>query len=115
MNICDSGLERGQSTRLLWLDALRVLACFGVVVLHVWAPVTYQFFSLPSLTWWAGNAAMVLIASWSVPMFVMISGALLLSSPNHEHVRQFFSGRARLFWQTAFWMFFFVTDRLLTA
>jgi len=114
MSVCDSLLKHEQFSRLIWLDALRVLACFGIIAIHIWAPVTYMLSCVPLFTWWAGNAVIVLIASWSIPMFVMISGALLLSSPNHEYVLRFFSRRTRLFWQTAFWTAFFVVLRLAT-
>jgi len=58
------------------LELLRIGAAAAVVLLHVAAGVVLH----PDDTlaqWWAGNIAEV-VSRWGVPMFVMISGALLL-------------------------------------
>lgn len=64
--------------RILWMDTMRVLACFLVIMAHVIVP----YFMLPpldaaspSFQWSSFYAALVRVA---VPLFFMISGALIL-------------------------------------
>lgn len=58
------------------LDALRVLAIAGVVAIHVFGS-SIRHEPRFSTAWWTA-VAIDLGSSWSVPVFVMISGALLL-------------------------------------
>lgn len=68
--------------RLVYADALRVFAIWMVVVLHLSARALTK--SPPfGEVWWAGNLFDSL-SRWSVPVFVMLSGALLLSAPATE-------------------------------
>jgi surface polysaccharide O-acyltransferase-like enzyme len=65
-------------TKLVWPDRLRNLATLLVVVIHVCAPIPMQRTDYDSSAWWAGN----LWCSFgrpAVPLFVMLSGYLLLS------------------------------------
>lgn len=64
--------------RILWMDTMRTLACFLVIMAHVIVP----YFMLPpldsaspSFQWSSFYATLVRIA---VPLFFMISGALIL-------------------------------------
>lgn len=66
-----------QSTRCIWLDATRVLACLAVVVLHVAAACWKTAFYSDALSWIALNFYDSTVR-WAVPVFVMVSGALLL-------------------------------------
>jgi surface polysaccharide O-acyltransferase-like enzyme len=66
-----------QST-VAWIDAARVVAILAVISIHVVAPLFSSRALLP-LNWWVGNVVDS-AARWSVPLFVMISGALLLHS-----------------------------------
>lgn len=66
-----------QERRLWYLDFLRILATFAVIMLHV-SPLGYLEVDVASGQWKAMN----LISSlgiWAVPVFYMISGALFLS------------------------------------
>ena len=92
------------------IDLLRVLAAFAVVWLHVSVWVVYGDPSVASSGWWAGN----LIDSftrWSVPIFVMISGALLLSAPPSPSPLDFWRKRlkrllpALVFWTLVYFAF----------
>ena len=62
--------------RMVYLDALRTLACFAVVMLHVTALNTYNV-DFKSHEW---NIFMLYesIVNWAVPVFVMVSGAVML-------------------------------------
>ena len=69
--------------RLDYLDALRTLACFAVVMLHVTAANTYHV-EFRSQEW---NIFMFYesVVNWAVPMFVMISGSVLLGKEYNYH------------------------------
>lgn len=65
--------------RVVWLDVLRVTAILAVITIHTVSPLTAGA-TVPtySAAWWVG-ATMNVASLWCVPVFVMISGALLLS------------------------------------
>lgn len=82
-----------EGTSLFWIDALRVAGAIAVVFLHVAAEPVVLVKDRSSAAWWTGN----LIDSamrWCVPIFVMLSGALLLA-PRAESTREFFVRRVR--------------------
>ena len=66
--------------RVIYLDLLRVVATFAVILLHVSAG---DFLSLSFSGDWYIALVYDSLVRWSVPVFVMISGALLLN-PNKE-------------------------------
>ncbi len=65
--------------RLVYLEWLRILAALAVVTIHVSAGVVTDNAQEYKTPWMAGNFFET-ISRWAVPMFVMISGALMLSS-----------------------------------
>jgi surface polysaccharide O-acyltransferase-like enzyme len=86
--------ERGpETTSLFWIDALRVAAAVAVVSLHVAAEPVVFVRDRSSLAWWTGNL-IDSAARWCVPIFVMLSGALLLPRRG-EPTRDFFTRRVR--------------------
>jgi surface polysaccharide O-acyltransferase-like enzyme len=78
--------------RVLWADILKILAIFGVILLHVSAPFLVPFEI--SREWWIGNVYDSL-TRWCVPLFVMVSGTLLLPIADKEPLRQFIFNRVR--------------------
>ena len=62
------------------LDILRVAGSFAVVWLHVSGGVLVDTSRGMDFSWWVGNLANAM-SYWCVPVFVMVSGALLLSRP----------------------------------
>ncbi|MBB6172090.1 surface polysaccharide O-acyltransferase-like enzyme [Nocardiopsis mwathae] len=75
-----------------WLDLARVSAMLAVVAVHVFAPVvTTRYTDLGTATWWAANAVDASFR-WCVPVFIMISGALLLR-PREERLSVFYRRR----------------------
>jgi surface polysaccharide O-acyltransferase-like enzyme len=66
-----------QNHKLEWADNLRVLGTVCVILLHVAAPVLYKFGSVSNLAWWTGNIYDSCVR-FCVPVFVMLTGALLL-------------------------------------
>lgn len=81
--------------RKFWADALRALSIFMVVVIHSSAKILYEWGSTISgdLSIWAWNFANILnsFSRISVPVFVMLSGAFLLS--RNESLELFFKKR----------------------
>ncbi len=69
-----------QKEKILWIDYLRVLATFSVVFLHTSIPLLDKFDSAPDifLKWWIGNIYDSSVR-FCVPVFIMITGALLLN------------------------------------
>jgi surface polysaccharide O-acyltransferase-like enzyme len=94
--------------RLLWADILKILAMFGVILLHVSAPFVVPFEE--TFKWWVGNIYDSL-SRWCVPLFVMVSGALVLPKAGELPLRQFFRVRVVrilvpfLAWSAAYFLY----------
>lgn len=73
-----------------YIDCLRAAATYGVILWHCFSPVYYQFG--PIREWGAANIFFGFAIRWSVALFVMISGALLLGkeeSPGTFYKKRF--------------------------
>jgi len=66
-----------ENEKLYWIDNLRAIATIGVIILHVSGPLTYQFGTIVNSWWWVGNIFNSIVRG-SVPLFLMVTGALLL-------------------------------------
>jgi surface polysaccharide O-acyltransferase-like enzyme len=83
------GAAEGKAS-LAWIDAARVTAILAVIAIHTVASLVSNR-SLPE-SWWFGN--IVDSASrWSVPLFVMLSGALLLGGKAADDPISFYRRR----------------------
>jgi surface polysaccharide O-acyltransferase-like enzyme len=81
--LLDLPVQRPARTRRQWeLDALRVIAIAGVVAIHVAGLLLAHDDLTGSPRWWAAVTVNV-GATWVVPAFVMISGALVLTPRAH--------------------------------
>lgn len=69
-------VERSVSKRVIYFDILRVVAIFAVVAVHLSAQHWLDV-DVSSRAWFAFNLYCT-TGKWSVPIFVMISGALFL-------------------------------------
>ncbi|MDH5533248.1 MAG: acyltransferase family protein [Candidatus Pacebacteria bacterium] len=87
--------------RLLWPDLIRVVAIFLMVVLHISASYVPLWHEQSLFSWWGAN----LIDSLSrmcVPLFIMLSGALLLGKK--DSLKVFYTKRlTRLLKPWIFW------------
>jgi surface polysaccharide O-acyltransferase-like enzyme len=70
------------------LDALRVVASFAVICLHVSASVVISKPDVHGIAWWTGNTVNA-FSRWCIPVFVMISGALFFSNRTHLPLLEF--------------------------
>lgn len=97
------------------LDIARIVAVLGVIAIHTWS-VGYDL-ELGSTGWWTANI-LVSASRWAVPVFVMISGGLLLGKS--EPAAAFYRKRLLrvgipvVFWITAYFVFraTFLEERL---
>ena len=103
--------DRTASTRFFWVDLIRVVACYLVVLLHVLNPYAMNRtnFDTNIEFWWLANffRTCTIVA---VPLFFMISGHLLLGK--EEPAKTFFLKRASkvavplLFWLFVYFEFY---------
>jgi surface polysaccharide O-acyltransferase-like enzyme len=107
------GPEEGTPRSLAWIDAARVAAIVAVIVIHVVSPLVTSRADPPS--WWFGNVVDS-AARWSVPLFVMISGALLLRSDLADEPVRFYRRRlARILPPLIAWTVIYLVYGYLSA
>lgn len=94
--------------RMLWADILRILAIYLVLVVHTtFFPTTLNVSTLPSI-------ALFAIAKTCVPLFFMLSGALLLS--RSEPQATFYKKRlTRFLYPFTFWTLIFIALLLVVT
>ncbi len=97
----NSKVDTSKGVNLFWIDYIRAIAVLGVVFVHVAADVITEWSAIPANRWWSANVYDSLTRG-CVPMFIMISGALLLSV--QESYKDFFRKRLnRIFVPFLFW------------
>ncbi len=91
-------------------DLMRIYACAGVVTLHTAAWVLF-FQGRSSAETWSLNNFLSAACRWSVPVFIMLSGAIFLDRARPEPTRDFLSKRLSrvgiplLFWSTIYFIY----------
>lgn len=70
-------------SRQSWGDLCRVVAIFGVIIIHACGSTFYQFGKVSLPDWLAANLLDSLVRC-AVPLFVMLSGALLLKKDSNQ-------------------------------
>lgn len=95
--------------RVIYLDMLRTIATFAVINMHVISVyIDMPMKTVPINWWWFGNISDSL-SRFSVPIFFMISGALLLSSNKIESIRDFLKKRLlKIFVPFFFWSVIYI-------
>lgn len=78
--------------RELYIDRLRVFATFSVIILHCNAPYFIDAEIYGTKTWCFVNIVNSIIR-WGVPIFLMISGKLLINSTRDESIARFIFNR----------------------
>jgi len=92
--------------KLFWVDGLRAAATIAVVVVHVSAPVVYQFDSVSTNVWMTGNI-LDSLGRFCVPVFLMLTGALVL--PKENSLGEFFKKMGlRILLPFAFWSLIYI-------
>jgi surface polysaccharide O-acyltransferase-like enzyme len=91
----------------LWVDHARILAALAVIFLHLASDVAESIWGSDTLYWWIANVYNSLVR-WCVPVFVMISGLLLLDPNKSESLTDFYKKRvSRIMLPLIFWTLFF--------
>jgi surface polysaccharide O-acyltransferase-like enzyme len=82
--------QTGKKESILWIDLIRVVAIFLVVIIHVSGQLTNAWGMIPTEQWIIADIYGG-IARIAVPLFFMISGYLLL--PRYENLGVFYTKR----------------------
>ncbi|MDP9047960.1 MAG: acyltransferase family protein, partial [Bacteroidota bacterium] len=61
-----------------WINHLRIIALYAVIVLHCTAPLLMQHGKVPMPDWWMADLLNAIVR-FAVPVFVMVTGVLLLN------------------------------------
>ena len=94
-------MQQITNQRIAYLDTMRVVATFGVIALHVFC--TDYHSTIGSYNWFVAVIVDTLVR-WSVPLFVMISGALFLQPSKEVSYRTLLKKQIpRLFIAYVFW------------
>lgn len=92
---------------MIWLDNTKIAAIVAVICLHLAAKLVRTYDIIES-AWWLGNIFDSTMR-WCVPVFVMISGALLLDPQKNEPLGIFYRKRlSRVIVPLLFWTAFYV-------
>lgn len=107
------GEQNPPSTSTRWMNAARTTAIIAVVAIHaIGDTVETRFTDFGTPTWWFANL-IDSFARWSVPVFLMIAGALALDPAKGERPRQYLVKR---FWRIGIplivWTVVYVVFRL---
>lgn len=91
----------GRKEKFVWADRLRIAATIGVITVHASASIPPLFGHVSPGTWWSAHI-IDCMARFCVPVFVMLSGALLLR--NAGKPAEFFRKRfLRIVFPFIFW------------
>jgi len=106
--------------RVTFIEQLRVVATFIVIVLHCYAAYFVDNSIFGTKTWWGVNIING-FTRWGVPIFLMISGTLLLDTSRNESIGYFLKKRSSrvlipfVFWSILYYINFSVIyDRTLS-
>lgn len=100
-------LQSRSNQKLQGADTLRVVATLAVILIHVAMGIIDQKPDPSTIVWWTVNLFMC-IARWCVPVFVLLSGALLLDPAKDQTTALFYRRRIRriggalVFWSVGY-------------
>lgn len=90
--------------RTVWLDMLRIMACFAIIMIHISVHFYYsqqENVHLAGIIWDS-------IVRWGVPVFIMISGTLFLNPEKHIDLKLLYRKYiSRLFITLVIWNIFY--------
>lgn len=99
---------------MTWLNNSRIIAVYAVILLHVSGAVVLGN-EVGTEYWWFGNVYDS-ATRWCIPVFVMISGALLLDPNKQENLSTFYTKRlSRILIPILCWSAFFLLWAFLTG
>lgn len=77
----NKSVSKYEDQRIIWADVCRVCSIYGVILIHSCGAFFYSYGNISLSSWLAANA-LDSIARVAVPLFVMLSGAMLLKPSN---------------------------------
>lgn len=90
--------------RLVYIDLLNIMACYGVVWLHC----SGDAFTFRMDKYWLMSLCIQVIAHWAVPVFFMLTGANLMDYREKYSTSVYFKRRmTRIFLPFLFWSTFY--------
>jgi len=81
-----------QKNSIFYIDFLRFIAAIAVVSIHVLGPFRHLYGEIPDSDWLAAMGINS-VTRWAVPIFMMISGALLLSTERDFDCKHYLTKR----------------------
>jgi|GEM_PF-965504 surface polysaccharide O-acyltransferase-like enzyme len=84
----------GVKSKVWFIEYLRIIAALGVVLIHTAADISFSYGQVAQLKWWSAN----LISSmthWAVPIFIMVSGYLLLEQKKSKDKQKLYLSRLK--------------------
>lgn len=108
-------MDKKKPKRILYIDLLNIAACFGVVVLHC----SNTVFDYRLNHTWIFSLLMQVAFYWTVPIFVMLSGATLMNYREKYSTKIYFKRRfihvigPFLIWSTVFLIWKLYTGELV--
>ena len=81
-----------EKKRYIEYDIMRILACFGVIMIHA---AVFDQASLYNINSWRGQWINIwgVLSRWAVPAFVMLSGMMILPKADETSVLQLMQRR----------------------
>lgn len=105
-----------KNPNLVWADNIRFIATIFVVMIHVTFPVVDKYGSIDIIYWQTANIIESVCRS-AVPLFVMLSGTLLLGK--NEHTKIFYNKRLKkiaipfLIWSLAYLVIAYASEFII--
>lgn len=97
---------------ILFYNKLRVLAIINVIIIHVSCSLFF-IYKIGTYKWWI-SSFFDIFSHFAVPLFLMISGALLL--PKEESIKTFYTKRTqRILIPFLFWLIFYYIQDITTG
>ncbi len=101
-----------QANKQVWIDNLRAIATIGVIILHSAGDTVLAYGHISGSDWWAGDFYSSM-GRFSVPVFIMLTGVLLLGKEYELGV--FFKKRVvRVILPFLFWSLVYISFDLWT-
>ncbi|WP_309642374.1 acyltransferase family protein [Flavobacterium sp.] len=103
---------QNNDSKIIWADHLRAFATFSVILIHVAAPGIYQYGKVSNYDWCVSNVFDG-FSRFCVPIFLMLTGALLL--PKADRLTDFLKKRfSRILFPFLFWSCIYILYDLIS-
>ena len=102
-----------ENNRILWIDILRIISAFAVIILHIAAKGSFEQFGARTFEWQICNFYNS-ISRFCVPVFVMVSGVFLLNPERNYSIKILFQKKIlRIIISFLFWSIFYTIVEII--